>query len=62
MSKYYIETYSSILHSELVPLINDVACFKLQRDRKNITDQRLSMEHTPMLQIQWKVMFESSSL
>ena len=38
-----------ILYSELAPLIRDVTCSKIWRDRINIVDKKLcgTVEHTP---------------
>ena len=45
--KKYIRIYNkNILYAGVAPMINDVTCSKLQRDRENITNQILSVEHT----------------
>ena len=46
-SSKYKQRVGSILYSELAPLSSDVTRSKFQRDRENITDQNLLMEHTP---------------
>ena len=42
----YMQIKSSILYCELVPLTRDVTCSKLQRYLENISDKKLSVEHT----------------
>ena len=46
MLKEHLKIKNSILYSELVPLTRDVTCSKLQKKGKNISDKKLSEEHT----------------
>ena len=46
MLKEQLKIKNSILYSELVPLTRDVTCSKLQKKGKNISDKKLSEEHT----------------
>ena len=55
MHKFYYENnkkndkkeYENVkFHSELTSLTKYVACSKHQRDGENVTDQKLSVEHT----------------
>ena len=46
MLKEHLKIKNSILYSELVPLTRDVTCSKLSRKGKNISDKKLSEEHT----------------
>ena len=49
--KQYLKIQNSILYSELAPLTRDVTCAKLSRERKNIGDKKLPVEHTPKFRI-----------
>ena len=42
-----MQAQSIVLYSELAQLTHDAACFKIERYRENISDQKLSAEHTP---------------